>query len=228
MLSRVLLPLVFLGSAKAFDTLGQTQSSGLIPVRADGSDIFYWLFNAQTNAATAPLVFWLHGGPGCSAEIAVFIEHGPYRMDGEGKMSVNEFSWSKAANVVYVDSPIGSGFSSATSQGSYATTEEQVTADFHAFVEGFLAKHPEFKGRDTYIAGGNFAGLFVPHLATDLLAFTDLALKGLSIGGGWVDAAHQYPSYGDFSSAHSLISVHERDNLWPNFQQCQKKLQRGD
>lgn len=39
---------------------------------------------------------------------------------------------------------------------------------------------------------------------------------------------YQYPSYGDYAAANYMISVHERDQLWPNFQECGRKVEKGD
>ena len=58
--------------------LGEKHESGFVKVRDDGSDLFYWLMRSRNDSAHDPLVFWLSGGPGCSSELAVFYENGPW------------------------------------------------------------------------------------------------------------------------------------------------------
>ena len=57
-----------------------------------------------------PLVIWLTGGPGCSSELSIFFENGPFRLKN-GEKQLNPYSWNKEANMLYVDFPLGEGFS---------------------------------------------------------------------------------------------------------------------
>ena len=54
--------------------------------------MFYWLFPSRRDPDKDPLVIWLTGGPGCSSELALFVENGPMRIEG-GKPVLNEHSW---------------------------------------------------------------------------------------------------------------------------------------
>ena len=83
-------------------------TSGLIPVSAS-DDLFYWLFPALTSPA--PLVLWLTGGPGCASEIALFYENGPFKIRDDLTLQKNEYGWNRVANMLYVDQPVGTGFS---------------------------------------------------------------------------------------------------------------------
>jgi len=58
-----------------------------------------------------PLVFWLTGGPGCSSELAVFFENGPWKINEDLSLSKNPYSWNEHSNIVFVDQPVGTGFS---------------------------------------------------------------------------------------------------------------------
>lgn len=52
-------------------------------------------------------------GPGCSSAMGLFMEHGPCRiLDADGPKYHNE-SWNSNANIIYIDQPIGAGFSYA-------------------------------------------------------------------------------------------------------------------
>jgi len=59
-----------------------------------------------------PIVVWFNGGPGCSSLLALFQEHGPFVIDdGEYSINKNPEPWNKRANVLYIESPAGVGFS---------------------------------------------------------------------------------------------------------------------
>lgn len=51
------------------------------------------------------------GGPGCSSEIAIFYENGPYSLAKNLSLLDNPYGWDVNANVIYVDQPINTGFS---------------------------------------------------------------------------------------------------------------------
>jgi hypothetical protein len=90
-----------------------THYAGLLPGDAKtGGKIFYWLFNAAQNADTAPLVIWLNGGPGCSSMDGLWLELGPFRLEGPkmANIKVNPSSWHNAANIMFVDQPVGTGY----------------------------------------------------------------------------------------------------------------------
>lgn len=63
------------------------------------------------------------GGPGCSSEIAIFYENGPYSLAKNFSLVDNPYGWDVNANVIYVDQPINTGFSwSDVSSASFCAT----------------------------------------------------------------------------------------------------------
>ena len=84
---------------------------GFMKVDRPDGDIFYWLFPSRNNMATDPWILWLTGGPGCGSEIAIFTENGPFFIKND-KLEKNMHSWNNNANMIYIDSPLGSGLSS--------------------------------------------------------------------------------------------------------------------
>lgn len=84
--------------------------------------MFWWLYGAQIGAhddrSSKPLVLWLQGGPGASGTgFGNFEELGPLDINGNKR----EYTWLKAANVLFVDNPVGSGFSYVTDEQAYTT-----------------------------------------------------------------------------------------------------------
>ncbi len=60
--------------------LNETYWSGFLPIEDKGS-LFFWLFESRADATQDPLIIWLTGGPGCSSEIALFSENGPFKVN---------------------------------------------------------------------------------------------------------------------------------------------------
>ena len=102
---------------------------------------------------------WLNGGPGCSSLDGLTKENGPLRFSGNSATpSGNPYSWTKLANVLYIDRPVGSGYSGGSVE---ATVNAQVTQAFAAWLGAFYKVFPILKSKNTYIAGESYAGLYV-------------------------------------------------------------------
>ncbi|PWA96194.1 serine carboxypeptidase-like 50 [Artemisia annua] len=68
-----------------------------------------------------PLLIWLQGGPGCSSLTGNFFELGPYLVMSSLKHNVehltlkkNPSSWNRLFDLLFLDNPIGTGFSIAS------------------------------------------------------------------------------------------------------------------
>lgn len=81
----------------------------------------------------------------------------------------NPYSWHKLTNVLWVEQPIGTGFS----QGNVtATSEEDVAAQFRSWFKNFVDTFA-IQGYKIYIAGESYAGQFVPYIASGFLDTND-------------------------------------------------------
>uniref|UniRef100_A0A0E0HE29 carboxypeptidase D n=1 Tax=Oryza nivara TaxID=4536 RepID=A0A0E0HE29_ORYNI len=88
--------------------------SGYVTVdKRAGRSLFYWLQEAPAAAQPAPLVLWLNGGPGCSSvAYGASEELGAFRIRPDGAtLFLNDYRWNKVANILFLDSPAGVGFS---------------------------------------------------------------------------------------------------------------------
>ena len=87
--------------------------SGYLPVSATKS-LHYVFAESETDPANDPVVIWFNGGPGCSSMLAFMQENGPIAIDdGETYIKTNPYPWNKRANMIWLESPAGVGYSIA-------------------------------------------------------------------------------------------------------------------
>ena len=85
-----------------------------------------------------------------------------------------------AANVLFLESPAGVGFSYSNTTSDYDESGDSKTAgDNYVFLLNWLERFPEYKGRDFYISGESYAGHYVPQLAHTILQHNKMANKTL-------------------------------------------------
>lgn len=74
-------------------------------------NLFFWHFSHRHIAKRQRTVIWLNGGPGCSSMDGALMEVGPYRVKDENTLVENPGAWNEFANLLFVDQPVGTGFS---------------------------------------------------------------------------------------------------------------------
>ncbi|KAI6675925.1 hypothetical protein NL676_036721 [Syzygium grande] len=192
------------------------QYGGYVTVDEPAGRAFYYYFaEAGRNKDSLPLLLWLNGGPGCSSlAYGAMQELGPFRVHSDGKtLYRNRFAWNIAANVLFLESPAGVGFSYSNTTSDYnANGDRKTAADNYVFLLNWLERFPEYKNRDFYISGESYAGHYVPQLAHNILYNNKKAnktlinLKGIIIGNAVInDETDQIGMYEYFAS-HALIS----------------------
>ncbi|XP_059456777.1 serine carboxypeptidase-like 28 isoform X2 [Corylus avellana] len=148
-----------------------SQYSGYIPVDPHaGRALFYWLIEAPLHRGpeSRPLVLWLNGGPGCSSvAYGASEEVGPFRVRPDGKtLSLSPYAWNAEANLLFLDSPAGVGFSyTNTSEDIYTVGDQRTGKDAYTFLVKWFERFSQYKHRPFYIAGESYAGHYIPELS---------------------------------------------------------------
>ncbi|KAJ7034608.1 alpha/beta-hydrolase [Mycena alexandri] len=171
---------------------------------------WFWFFAARKAPATAPFTIWLNGGPGCSSMIGLFQEHGPCNVNADGKTTVlNPFSWNNVSNMLYIDQPIGTGFSYGTDNVDSTFT----AASAIWTVIQTLFDSPEFSAyssREFILATESYGGHYGPEfadyfqiqnnlIAAGKLSGVQIKLGALLINNGWIDPLIQNQQYINFA-----------------------------
>lgn len=205
------------------------QYAGYVTVNpAEEKALFYYFAESPKNSSTKPLVLWLNGGPGCSSfGNGGLLELGPFRVKSDRKtLYRNPYSWNNVANVIFLESPAGVGFSYGNESIIYNQTGDMSTAkDAYAFLVNWFERFPQYKNRDFYLTGESYAGHYVPQLAYNILHNNKNAnhsfinLKGIAIGNAWIDDATNTAGLYDYLWSHALYSdeVHAKVQQFCNF-----------
>eukprot|EP01087_Luapelamoeba_hula_P007668 TRINITY_DN1873_c0_g1_i1.p1 TRINITY_DN1873_c0_g1~~TRINITY_DN1873_c0_g1_i1.p1 ORF type:complete len:439 (-),score=66.33 TRINITY_DN1873_c0_g1_i1:42-1358(-) len=207
-----------------------TQHIGYITVNGtitNGAHLFYWMFESRGNPAKDPLILWLTGGPGCSSELALFAENGPYKLVGNSTLIRNPYSWNSFANILYVDQPVGTGFSYTEDGRDYVHDEEQVANDMYSFLQQWFKRFPQYSKLPFYVIGESYGGHYVPAISARIIRGNQhprfgsyININGSAIGNGWVDPKLQYGTYADFAYQNNLINYATYLALIPVYDIC--------
>ncbi|KAJ6441609.1 40S ribosomal protein S19 [Purpureocillium lavendulum] len=148
----------------------------------NGPDKFYFWFQPSPNpAAKKEIVIWLNGGPGCSSLEGFLQENGPFLWQyGTYKPVPNPWGWHHLTNMLWVEQPINTGFSTGNVT---AKNEEDVAKQFMGFFKNFI-KTFSMQGYKVYITGESYAGMYCPYIASAMLDAKDTThfnMKGMII-----------------------------------------------
>ncbi|XP_025884785.1 serine carboxypeptidase-like 40 [Solanum lycopersicum] len=191
------------------------QYGGYVTVNQSAGRALYYYFTEAENSEALPLLLWLNGGPGCSSmAYGAMEELGPFRVNSDGKtLHRNSYAWNRAANVLFLESPAGVGFSYTNTSSDFNTTGDSTTAnDNVVFLLNWLERFPEYKKRDFYISGESYAGHYVPQLAHEILKHNKQAnrtlinLKGIIIGNAVINDDTDIIGMYEYFASHALIS----------------------
>lgn len=173
------------------------------------SNQFFWYFPAMIpNNKEAPVVVWLQGGPGATSLYGLFTENGPIRVR-DGKFERRKYTWALSHHIIYIDNPVGTGFSFTKNDKGYCNDETQVGEQLYSTITQFFQLFPELQGNKFFVTGESYGGKYVPALAYTIhkknpTATVKINMKGVAIGNGLSDPEHQLV-YGKYLNQIGLI-----------------------
>uniref|UniRef100_U3KQU6 Carboxypeptidase n=1 Tax=Homo sapiens TaxID=9606 RepID=U3KQU6_HUMAN len=146
--------------------------------------LHYWFVESQKDPENSPVVLWLNGGPGCSSLDGLLTEHGPFLVQPDGvTLEYNPYSWNLIANVLYLESPAGVGFSYSDDK-FYATNDTEVAQSNFEALQDFFRLFPEYKNNKLFLTGESYAGIYIPTLAVLVMQDPSMNLQVQGAGCG--------------------------------------------
>lgn len=175
--------------------------------------MFYWLFYAshlnhgdyvtRKDYGEYPLVIWLQGGPGSSSTgFGNFELMGPFTPD----LKVRESSWIQYANLLFIDNPVGTGFSYVTQDSAFTTDNQLIGEDLVTTMQHFMKKHSNFETIPLYIFGESYGGKMAVSFAKQLQESIEknqikCNFKGIVLGDSWISPIDAVQSWAPYLTA---------------------------
>ncbi|EJU06202.1 alpha/beta-hydrolase [Dacryopinax primogenitus] len=201
-----------------------------VPTGPPSNDIqphlYFLMLKNRRVADKERVIIWFNGGPGCSSFDGAMMEVGPWRVDGQGGLKLlTSGGWEEYATIIYLDQPVGTGFS-YTSTDQYVHELGEAANQVIRFMRNFYDVFPELEFMDTWIAGESFAGQYIPYFADAFLKTTLIKaqLKGITIGNGWIDGRTQYPAYYEFAVKNKMIKPDNEARVKVELDRCMDYL----
>ncbi|KAL0948433.1 hypothetical protein HGRIS_011011 [Hohenbuehelia grisea] len=195
--------------------------------------LFFWGFEKERGSLTAsaharsnePWLIWLNGGPGSSSFLGFMTENGPLRVEADSSISQNPFTWNKLADAIWVDQPVGTGYSTSDSKG-YVADENQMGEDFVGFLSNLVKVFPSLAHRPFFLTGESYAGTYIPYITKAIFSTPNppVNLRKIAIGDG---AIGPIALYEEASTVQTLQTYPQIINFDPdvfNFFRTQEHL----
>ena len=154
---------------------GEAWHSGRVDLGNGGDKMFYIRYKACNKKPNAPLILYMAGGPGTSGEFNILIENGPYVATYDEKrhpksiIEKNPYSWNKEYDLLYIDQPVGVGFSVYKNTSTVCRSRSCVVSNVYKFLVRLYEMYPEYKGRPFYTSGVSYAGHYVPGVSAYII-----------------------------------------------------------
>lgn len=158
-------------------------------------------------------------------------------MSSTQKLIPREYSWHSNQNLIYIDNPVGTGFSFTESDDGFATNETQVGQELLIALQQFFVLFPKLQKNAFFVSGESYAGKYIPAIGYAIYqdskrtTFDPLKpkinLKGLAIGNGLTDPIHQL-NFGDYLYQLGLIDLNARNLFMETRNEGVECLKKGD
>ncbi|XP_066259824.1 venom serine carboxypeptidase-like [Euwallacea similis] len=186
--------------------------------KPNNGNLFFWFFPSAGNYNKDPVLLWLQGGPGVTSLYGLFTENGPFLVQND-TLLLREYSWHKNYSVLYIDQPIGTGYS--FSNGSLVNNQTQVGEHLYSALYQFFTVFSELQNNSFFISGESYGGKYVPAISYTIhkknpSSALFINLQGIIIGNGLSDPEHQF-KYGELLYQLGLID----QNALAEFQDIQ-------
>ncbi|XP_068645750.1 serine carboxypeptidase-like 51 [Aristolochia californica] len=177
--------------AAAAGTADGSEEWGYVEVRPK-AHMFWWLYRSPQReglpASEWPVVLWLQGGPGGSGVgIGNFQEIGPLDTDLKPRNS----TWLQKADLLFVDNPVGTGFSYVEDESLVVKTDEEAATDLTTLLTELFNNKESLQNRRLFLIAESYGGKYAVTTGLSVLKAVEdgklkLKLGGIALGDSWI------------------------------------------
>src|SRR5437868_5591853 len=207
--------------------------SGYYHSLQENISIFFVYARSSESPETSPLALWTNGGPGTSGlGVAFSSATGCFLQDDARGMKLVYDSkvkrWNEKVNVIFLDQPIGTGFSRGNGRGEEDT---RIGAEYiYNFIQVVLSRHPNIS--EVSLHSLSYGGHFVAEWANKIVTENTRAKEGITdnhvipltsvtMGNAWFAAEEQYlERFDSLCEKHPYVSGSTGPLLSPR--ECQR------
>ncbi|CAK0888283.1 unnamed protein product, partial [Prorocentrum cordatum] len=180
---------------------------------------------------------YITGGPGASSLFGMFTEIGPFGIAPGGTIEPRAVNWTQHYHLLFLDNPVGTGFSFTETEEDFVSRHEQAGEDLQEALSQFfqLFPHPQLRKNRFYVTGESYAGKWVPSCAYAIhgkknVSFQEerINLKGIAIGDGAMNPAEQFKGFGDLLWFNGMVDEVEKAQLQAYEARIQEALKASD
>ncbi|KAJ0175694.1 hypothetical protein K1T71_008853 [Dendrolimus kikuchii] len=181
----------------------------------NSGDMFWWFYpstNMSRSGTTRPIVLWLDGVTGTPPSLlANFAMFGPHDFN----LNRRDNSWIDEYNLLFVDSPLGTGFSTVVNEENIPKTLEENAVHLRFTLESFYTLHEEYVNTPLYIFGEGHGSQLAVALAIELNKPQNFThnLQGVVIGNGIISPAVALTKLGFYLEELGYIDANGRSAI---------------
>ncbi|KAJ0499666.1 putative sinapoylglucose--sinapoylglucose O-sinapoyltransferase [Helianthus annuus] len=196
-----------------------TLETGYVGIGEDDAvQVFYYFIESQRDPLHDPLLLYIPGGPGASGLYPLLYQIGPLIINFESStwtnitLELNQNSWAKVANIIFVDLPAGVGFSYAKTWEASRSGDSILALQCYEFIQKWLVEHPRFLNNPFYMSGISYYGLIIPAVTLEIYKGNQLGnqpqvnIKGCICESPLTDKFNDFNSRLEFAHRSALIS----------------------
>ncbi|EER92172.1 hypothetical protein BDA96_01G372100 [Sorghum bicolor] len=172
---------------------------GYVEVRPK-AHLFWWYYKSpaqRTPSKPWPTVLWLQGGPGASGVgLGNFLEVGPLDVDLKPRNS----TWLHKADLIFVDNPVGTGYSYVEDDSLLVTSDWQQAEDMTTVVRALVKEVPTLATSPLFLVAESYGGKYAATLGVSVARAVragelNITLGGVALGDSWISPEDFMLSY---------------------------------
>ncbi|KAI0500572.1 hypothetical protein KFK09_018786 [Dendrobium nobile] len=198
--------------SKVYGTADGSEEWGYVEVRPK-AHVFWWLYRSpqrvENSSSPWPTVLWLQGGPGASGVgIGNFQEVGPL----DTNLKPRESTWLQRADLLFVDNPVGTGYSYVENTSSLVKTDEESASDLTILLKKLYNGNERLQKSPLYAVAESYGGKFAVTLGLSVVKAIkagqlNLTFGGIALGDTWISPEDFVLSWGPLLKDVSRLDI---------------------